>query len=212
LPAPRLLAAVLVSLLISWSCNTGPEQRTAEPTKQEEEKSVEGAVPTGIPHALLETDKGTIVIKLLPEVAPKTVDNFIGLVNSGFYFRTKFHRVMPGAMIQGGDPYSKDNDPYNDGQGNSGKFIPAEFSSKKFERGVVAMARQEGDPDSASCQFFIVLKRTSHWDGQYTVFGEVVEGLQVADEISRARLSKDPRLKSWPVENIRIRSSSVEYR
>jgi peptidyl-prolyl cis-trans isomerase B (cyclophilin B) len=161
---------------------------------------------------MLETDKGMIVIRLLPEVAPKTVENFIGLVNSGFYFKTKFHRVMPGAMIQGGDPNSKDNDPYNDGQGNSGRFIPGEFSSRKFERGIVAMARQEGDPDSASCQFFIVLKRTPHWDGQYAVFGEVVEGLEVADEISKASLSKDPRLRSWPVENIRIRFASVEYR
>ena len=151
------------------------------------------------------------MIKLLPDLAPKTVDAVIGMVKSGLYVKTKFHRVMPGDD-PGGDPNSKDTDPYNDGQGNSGNTLPAEFSSRKFDRGVVAMARQEAVPDSASSQFFIVLKRMPHWDKQYTVFGEVVEGLDVVEKISRAPLSKDPRLKNWPVENIRIRDTSIEYR
>ena len=119
---------------------------------------------------------------------------------------------LPSKMIQGGDPNSKDNDPYNDGQGNSGKFLKAEFSSHPFSRGTVAMARQAGDPDSSSSQFFVVLERSPEWDGDYTLFGEVVEGLEVADEISRTPLSKDERLKSRPVVAIRIKRIVIEYR
>jgi len=206
----KLLFPLLCATLLTVSCGSAEKETSTEkkaaPQVQPEPK------PQGTPHAVFVTDKGKIVVKLLPEVAPKTVEAVIGLVRSGFYVKTKFHRVMPGTMIQGGDPNSKDNDPYNDGQGNAGNVLPAEFSSRKFDRGVVAMARQEAVRDSASSQFFIVLKRMSHWDKQYTVFGEVVEGLDVAERISRAPLSKDPRLKSWPVENIRIRDTSIEYR
>lgn len=168
--------------------------------------------PAGRPTALLVTDQGTIAIELLTEIAPKTVDNFIKLAGMGFYTRSTFHRVMAGTMIQGGDPNSKDNDPYNDGQGNSGSFLAAEFSSWPFERGTVAMARQEADPDSASSQFFIVLKRMPAWDRQYTVFGKVIEGIEVADRISGAPLSKDPRLNNHPAAKIYLKSVKVEYR
>ncbi len=201
--------------VLLWSVACGPSEKVSRRPKEKEtakQTASEPAKPKGQPYAVLETDKGAIVIRLLPELAPKTVSSFEKLVNAGFYYKTKFHRVMAGRMIQGGDPNTKDNDPYNDGQGNSGETIPAEFSSRKFDRGVVAMAHQEGDPNSASSQFFIVLARTPHWDGQYTIFGEVVEGLDVAEKISRAPLSKDPRLRNWPVENIRIKSARVEYR
>ncbi|MFB3906093.1 MAG: peptidylprolyl isomerase [Acidobacteriota bacterium] len=211
----RILFPFFLAVL-AWSPACGPsEQQTSRPSAEREtvkEKAAEPAQPQGQPHAVLETDKGTIVIRLLPGLAPKAVANFEKLIKVGFYYKTKFHRVMPGKMIQGGDPNTKDNDPYNDGQGNTGETLPAEFSSRKFDRGVVAMAHLEGDPNSASSQFFIVLARTPHWDGQYTIFGEVVEGLDVADKISRAPLSKDPRLRNWPVENIRIRSARVQYR
>jgi len=207
----KLLLPLLSATLMMLSCGTAEKPATRTETEKVPQVQPEPK-PQGTPHAVFVTDKGKIVIKLLPDIAPKTVEAIIGLVKSGFYVKTKFHRVMPGTMIQGGDPNSKDNDPYNDGQGNSGNMLPAEFSSRKFDRGVVAMARQESDPDSASSQFFIVLKRMSHWDKQYTVFGEVVEGLDVVEKISRAKLSKEPRLKSWPVENIRIRDTSIEYR
>lgn len=208
----KLLCPLLFAVGLIASCGS-PEKPAARTEPEKPKPATEPApAPKGSPYAVFETDKGKIVIKLLPEVAPKTVENIIALVKSGLYRRTKFHRVMAGTMIQGGDPNSKDNDPYNDGQGNSGNMIPAEFSSRKFDRGVVAMARQEADPNSASCQFFIVLKRMPSWDRQYTIFGEVVEGLDVAEKISRAPLSKDPRLKNWPVENIRISSASIEYR
>jgi peptidyl-prolyl cis-trans isomerase B (cyclophilin B) len=206
----------LILPVFAWSIACGPSEQKGSRRSDEKEtvkqKVPEPAKPQGQPHAVLETDKGTIVIRLLPDLAPKTVTNFENLIKVGFYHKTKFHRVMPGRMIQGGDPNTKDNDPYNDGQGNSGETLPAEFSSRKFDRGVVAMAHQEGDPDSASSQFFIVLVRTPHWDGQYTIFGEVVEGLDVAEKISKAPLSKNPRLRNWPVENIRIKSARVEYR
>jgi peptidyl-prolyl cis-trans isomerase B (cyclophilin B) len=194
-------------------CNSG--QKSPPASSREAPKPAAAPAPSapkGTPHAVLETDKGRIVIRLWPDLAPKSVDNFTKLTQSGFYIRTSFHRVMAGMMIQGGDPNSKDNDPYNDGQGNSGSYIPAEFSSRKFQRGVVAMARHEGDPNSASCQFFIVLKRVPHWDGQYTAFGEVAEGIETADAISKSPLSKDPRLKNWPVGSCRIRRATIEYR
>jgi len=201
-----------LSLISVLSCEGETPRKPVEKGEKKAETSKEPARPAGQPYAILETEKGAIVIRLLPDLAPKTVENFEKLVKSGFYYNTKFHRVMPGAMIQGGDPNTKDNDPYNDGLGNSGAFIPAEFSKRKFDRGVVAMARHEGDPNSASCQFFIVLKRTPHWDNQYTIFGEVTQGLDVADKISHAKLSKDPRLRSWPIENIRIKMAKIEYR
>jgi len=211
----QLLFPLILPVLV-WSICCGPsEQKASGPSDKKEtveQKAPEPAKPQGQPHAVLETDKGTMVIRLLPDLAPKTVANFEKLIKSGFYLKTKFHRVMPSRMIQGGDPNTKDNDPYNDGQGNSGEMLPAEFSSRKFERGVVAMAHQEGDPNSGSSQFFVVLQRTPNWDGQYTIFGEVVEGLDVAEKISKAPLSKNPRLRNWPVENIRITFARVEYR
>jgi len=211
----RFLFPLILPVLI-WSigCGSSEQKVSRQPDEKEtaKQKASEPAKPQGQPHAVLETDKGTMVIRLLPDLAPKTVANFEKLINAGFYFKTKFHRVMPGRMVQGGDPNTKDNDPYNDGQGNSGETLPAELSSRKFERGVVAMAHQEGDPNSGSSQFFIVLQRTPNWDGQYTIFGEVVEGLDVAEKISKAPLSKNPRLRNWPVENIRIKSARVEYR
>jgi len=206
----------LILTVLAWFVACGPAAEKVS-TPSDEKETVKSAPPQpakpqGQPHAVLETDKGTMVIRLLPDLAPKTVANFEKLIKAGFYLKTKFHRVMAGRMIQGGDPNTKDNDPYNDGQGNSGETLQAEFSTRKFERGVVAMAHQEGDPDSASSQFFIVLQRTPNWDGQYAIFGEVVEGLDVAEKISKAPLSKNPRLRNWPVENIRIRSARVEYR
>jgi len=207
-----LLPLIIPILALAFGCGSSEESAPESKDETPAAEATEPAPPQGHPHAILETDKGTMVIRLLPDLAPKTVANFEKLINSGFYYKTRFHRVMPGRMIQGGDPNTKDNDPYNDGQGNSGEFLPAEFSNRKFDRGVVAMARHEGDPNSASCQFFIVLERVPNWDGQYTIFGEVTEGLEVADEISRAPLSKNPRLRNWPVENIRIRSARVEYR
>jgi peptidyl-prolyl cis-trans isomerase B (cyclophilin B) len=136
------------------------------------------------------------------------------LAEVGFYNRTTFHRVIAGDMIQGGSPTSRDNDPYNDGQGTSGRHISAEFNSHEFDRGTVAMAHQPGNPDSGSCQFFIVLRRIPEWDGEYTAFGKVIEGIEVAEAISESPLSKSdhPAMKGRPAGKQLIKRLYLEYR
>ena len=132
--------------------------------------------------ALIKTNFGDIKIKLLPEIAPETVRNFITLTKSNFYDGTLFHRVIPGFMIQGGDPNTKESDKSVWGQGGPGYNLKAEFSSRSHLRGIVSMARAS-DPDSAGSQFFIVTSDSTFLDKQYTVFAEVVEGLEIADKI-----------------------------
>ena len=130
----------------------------------------------------IKTDFGSIKFSLLPELAPETVRNFLKLVKSGFYNGTLFHRVIPGFMIQGGDPNTKTPDKSMWGQGGPGYNLKAEFNSRSHLRGIVSMARA-ADPDSAGSQFFIVTSDSTFLDKQYTVFGEVTEGMEVADKI-----------------------------
>ncbi|HKU32710.1 MAG TPA: peptidylprolyl isomerase [Candidatus Nitrosotalea sp.] len=132
--------------------------------------------------ATIETNFGSIVFELLPNVAPETVRNFTKLSKSNFYDGTLFHRVIPGFMIQGGDPNTKKPDKSKWGTGGPGYSIKAEFNSKSHRRGIVSMARAT-DPDSAGSQFFIVTTDSTFLDRQYTVFGEVKEGMDVADKI-----------------------------
>jgi len=132
--------------------------------------------------SLIETNFGNIKIKLLSEIAPETVRNFITLTKSSFYDGTLFHRVIPKFMIQGGDPNTKESDKSVWGQGGPGYNLKAEFNSRSHLRGIVSMARAT-DPDSAGSQFFIVTSDSTFLDRQYTVFAEVVEGLEIADKI-----------------------------
>ena len=132
--------------------------------------------------AIIETNLGTIVFKLLPDLAPETVRNFETLSRNGFYNGTLFHRVIPGFMIQGGDPNTKTGNKSTWGIGGPGHTIKAEFSSRSHHRGIVSMARSQ-DPNSAGSQFFIVTTDSTFLDRQYTVFGEVIEGMDVADKI-----------------------------
>ena len=132
--------------------------------------------------AVIETNFGNIVIQLYPDVAPGHVENFVKLAQDGFYDGTTLHLVIPDFMIQGGDPNSKDEDRSNDGQGGPGFTINAEFSAVPHKRGILSMARAQA-PNSAGSQFFIVVKDSNFLDGQYTVFGEVIEGMDVADKI-----------------------------
>jgi len=132
--------------------------------------------------ATIETNQGKIEFNLLPDLAPETVRNFIKLANSGFYDGTLFHRVIPGFMIQGGDPNTKQPDKSKWGQGGPGYSLKAEFSSRSHLSGIVSMARAT-DPDSAGSQFFIVTTDSTFLNGQYTVFGEITEGMDVADKI-----------------------------
>jgi len=132
--------------------------------------------------AIIETNLGRIVFKLLPDLAPETVRNFEKLAKDGFYNGTLFHRVIPGFMIQGGDPNTKGGNKSTWGMGGPGHTIMAEFSSRSHLRGIVSMARAQ-DPNSAGSQFFIVTTDSTFLDRQYTVFGEVIEGMDVADKI-----------------------------
>jgi peptidyl-prolyl cis-trans isomerase B (cyclophilin B) len=131
---------------------------------------------------IIKTDFGSIKFSLLPDIAPETVRNFLELAKSGFYNGTLFHRVIPGFMIQGGDPNTKNPDKSTWGQGGPGYNLKAEFNSRSHLRGIVSMARST-DPDSAGSQFFIVTSDSTFLDKQYTVFGEVVDGMEAADKI-----------------------------
>jgi len=132
--------------------------------------------------AVIETSLGNIEFELLEDVAPGHVQNFKDLANSDFYNGTTFHRVIPGFMVQGGDPNTKSDDRSSHGMGGPGHTIKAEFNDEPHVRGVVSMARSQ-DPDSAGSQFFVVVKDSDFLDGQYTAFGRVIAGMDVADKI-----------------------------
>ena len=132
--------------------------------------------------AIIKTSFGNIKFNLMSDIAPETVRNFSQLAKSGFYNGTLFHRIIPGFMIQGGDPNTKNPDKSTWGQGGPGYNLKAEFNTRSHLRGIVSMARST-DPDSAGSQFFIVTSDSTFLDRQYTVFGEVVEGMEVADKI-----------------------------
>jgi cyclophilin family peptidyl-prolyl cis-trans isomerase len=157
--------------------------------------------------AVMKTNLGRVVLMFFPDKAPLHVANFKKLASEKFYNGTKFHRVIPGFMIQGGDPNSKDGDRNNDGTGNSGQFIKAEFNDVKHERGILSMARS-ASPDSASCQFFIMVNRYPSLDGSYSAFGKVVEGMDVVDKI--VNLERDQRDNPLPKNPAIIESITIE--
>ncbi len=142
--------------------------------------------------AVIETDKGSIVLEFFPDAAPLHVANFKKLARAEFYDGTTFHRVLPGFVIQGGDPNSKDDNPNNDGMGGPGYGVKAEFNDKPHVHGTLSMARS-GDPNSAGSQFFICLGRAAQLDEKYTAFGQVIKGLDVVDKIGSIR--RDPSNK-----------------
>lgn len=148
--------------------------------------------------AVLDTKFGKIEIKFFPDVAPNHVKNFIDLAKKGFYNGTTFHRVIPGFMIQGGDPSGN-------GTGGPGYSVKAEFNNKSHKRGIVSMARS-ANPDSAGSQFFICVADSTFLDKQYTVFGEVVSGMDVADKI----VSQPRNANDKPNEKIEMQVSVVE--
>ncbi len=138
--------------------------------------------PNGKEIAVIKTPKGTIKFTFYSKDAPNTVAAFIELAQKGFYNGTKFHRVEPGFVVQGGDPLSKTDDPMV-GTGGPGYRLKAEFNTQKHLEGTVAMARSQ-DPDSAGSQFYICLAPQPSLDGQYTVFGQVTEGMDVVKSIA----------------------------
>ena len=142
--------------------------------------------------AEIHTTAGEIDIRFYPDKAPNHVRNFLDLAQQGFYDGTKFHRIIPGFMIQGGDPNTKSGNPDSWGTGGSEKNVNAEFSDVSHKRGIVSMARAQS-PNSASSQFFIVVADSTFLDRQYSVFGEVTKGMDVADKIVNAPRGRNDR-------------------
>jgi len=169
--------------------------------------------------AVISTKFGDMVVEFFPDVAPKHVENFQILAEEGYYNGTTFHRVIPGFMVQGGDPNSKDLDRMNDGTGGrAGKFfgigrendpeswtVPAEFNDTPHQRGTLSMARSQ-NIDSGSSQFFICHDNAPFLDGQYTVFGQLISGIEVVDEIVNSE--RDPR--DNPLDRVEMTISLVD--
>lgn len=154
---------------------------------------------------------GVIKAELYPEIAPNTVNNFISLIDKGFYDGVIFHRVIPGFMIQGGDPDGN-------GMGGPGYSIKGEFSRNGFKnelkhkRGVLSMARTM-DPNSAGSQFFIMVKDSPHLDDQYASFGKVIEGMETADEIVNAKRDWDDKpYEDQVMEKVTVETFGEEYK
>lgn len=138
------------------------------------------------------------MVKFFPDVAPNHVDNFKNLSKSGFYDGVRFHRVIPGFVIQGGDPNTKNGPRSTHGTGGPGHAVRAEFNSIPHTRGILSMARTN-DPHSAGSQFFVCVDKVSSLDNKYTVFGQVIEGMDVVDQIvSLKRDGKDNPLDENP--------------
>lgn len=130
-------------------------------------------------HVVMKTNQGEMELEFWPDVAPEHVRNFLDLSYTGFYDGKGFHRVIKGFMIQGGCPKGT-------GTGDGPRRLKAEFNAKKHEKGVLSMARSS-DPNSASCQFFVMHERSPHLDGQYSAFGKVVRGIEVVDKIATTK-------------------------
>ena len=182
----RLLASLIcLGLLVISACEQTPKKEPlTRPTAEDLGLTDEVAV--------IETDIGEIVLEFFPDIAPMHVANFKKLASYGFYDSTTFHRVVPGFVIQGGDPKSKDPYPENDGTGGPPWTVAAEFSETPHDKGILSMARSR-DINSAGSQFFICLSRekTKQLDGQYTVFGKVIKGIEVVEKIGA--VERDPR-------------------
>ena len=157
--------------------------------------------------AVIETTLGSIELEFLEDKAPGHTKNFKDLAKKGFYDGTTFHRVIPGFMIQGGDPNSKSANRSQHGMGGPGYTIKAEFNDTRHVRGVLSMARSS-DPNSAGSQFFIVVKDAHFLDNQYTAFGRVIKGMDIVDKI--VNVPRDP--KDNPNERVEMKSIKVVSR
>jgi cyclophilin family peptidyl-prolyl cis-trans isomerase len=195
-----LLSAVAVLLTAAAACSDDEEETptgTARPTSTPGSAATTGpaagqyATPPAMAidaqksyAAVLETDKGVIRIKLLPDIAPQTVNSFVFLAREGYFDGVTFHRVIPGFVAQGGDPAGT-------GRGGPGYNLPDEFSDRPIDKGIVAMANT-GQPNSGGSQFFITYTRQQGLDGGYTVFGEVIEGMDVAESLTPRNPQTNP--------------------
>lgn len=201
------LLLIILGISLLAACNNEQLEESAESQEQtdtEEPTTFEGENEEA-PIVTMEMENDQkVIIELYPQVAPNTVDNFISLVQDGFYDGLIFHRVIPGFMIQGGDPEGT-------GSGGPGYSIKGEFESNDFSnelehnRGVLSMARSQS-PDSAGSQFFIIHEDSPHLDGDYAGFGQVIEGMDVIDDIAEVptnnqdRPEKEQKIKTMTVE------------
>jgi len=162
----------------------------------------------GALEAVLELEQGEIVIRLLPEVAPGHVRHFVKTARSGGFDGTTFHRIIPGGIVQGGDPLSKD--PAQSARYGTGGLglLKAEFSERPFLRGTVAAARRPSSVDSGGSQFFICLREQPSLLGQYTIFGEVTAGMDVADRISATPVEGDRPTTRVEIRRVTVREAS----
>lgn len=195
-----VLSFIFLVMLIVGGCGTNEQ---SQPKKDDVTQSAQEIEDNPIATITMENND-TIKVELYPNIAPNTVNNFISLAESGFYDGLIFHRVIPGFMIQGGDPEGR-------GTGGPGYAIKGEFESNgvenelNHERGVLSMARSQ-DPDSAGSQFFIMVAEATHLDGEYAAFGKVTEGMDAVDKI--VNVEKDNQDK--PVEDQKIKQITVE--
>jgi len=157
--------------------------------------------------AVLNTNLGKIVLRFFEDKAPNHVANFKKLARSGYYDGIKFHRVIPGFMVQGGCPNTKTDDRMMHGTGGPGWSVNAEFNDIKHTRGILSAARTS-DPNSAGSQFFLMVANAPHLDGQYTVYGQVIEGMEVVDKI--VALPRDGRDNPKPENPAIIESATIE--
>jgi len=187
-----IVSAILAGLLAACgSQEKAKEQGTTEMAKDTTQKVTSAPAPEapgGVDEvAILDTNYGTMVLEFFPDVAPVHVANFKKLARSGFYDGTKFHRIVKGFMIQGGDPNTKGPNTETYGLGGPGYTINAEFNSRPHLKGTLSMARTS-DPNSAGSQFFICLAPVSQLNGQYTVFGQLIKGTEVLDAIGNVKV------------------------
>lgn len=211
-----LFISIFVLAVVLVGCGSNSEEskeKDMEETDQSAEQKTENeqTTPSG-EHPIVTMNvegEGKVLIELYPDVAPNTVNNFISLVEDGFYDGLIFHRVIPGFMIQGGDPEGT-------GMGGPGYSIKGEFNSNDFannlehERGVISMARSQA-PDSAGSQFFIMTDDSPHLDGDYAAFGKVIEGMDVVDKIvSVERDNADKPLEDQVIESMKIDLNGYE--
>lgn len=204
-----VVSFMLITLLLLVTACGGKEKAnnsndaaataTRAPASTQEASPMNGVDTSGDnPIVTIEMDSGKIItVELYPKVAPNTVNNFISLVKKGFYDGTIFHRIIPGFMIQGGDPDGT-------GMGGPGYGIEGEFSQNGFDNklkhtpGVLSMARS-GNPNSAGSQFFLMVADSPHLDGAYAAFGKVTEGMDVVNEIVALPKNRDDRPNTPPV-------------
>lgn len=209
-----IITAILAGLMVACSSR----EKTKEPLQGEMAKDTteKMTTPTAAETsaqadevAILDTNYGTMVLEFFPEQAPMHVANFKKLARSGFYDGTKFHRIVKDFMIQGGDPNTKGPNEESYGQGGPGYTINAEFNSRQHLKGTLSMARTS-DPNSAGSQFFICLAAVPSLDGNYTVFGRLIKGMDVLDAIGNVKVKPNASGEnSLPVTPVVLKKVTV---